>query len=433
MIQENFLYFLWKYQYFNTQDLRTVDGDSISIESTGFRNDFAGPDFKEARIRIDGMQWVGSVEMHVKASDWFRHGHQTDENYHNVVLHVVWEADRVVLQPDGKAIPTLALQPLVKPEVLRRYTAMVDTTAKIPCHDSLLKVKAITRLSMIERVLVSRIQDKAENFNYLLEANNNDWEETAYQWLVKGFGFKTNADNMLSLALSLPLKVLQKHRNNLEQIEALLFGQAGFLDVEIKDDYPEKLQREYRFLRNKYGLKNRVHYNDWHFTRVRPSNYPTVRLSQLAVLIQRFPHIFRFFAEIRDFKSVMVDLEVKQSTYWQEHYAVDKPASRKIGGIAKASRENLIINTTVPFLATLAKAHDKHEYLENALNLLVGIPSERNHITDLWVNYGWNVSSAFDSQGLIQLYDHYCTRKRCVDCAIGMELIKGSKALMVVE
>ncbi len=140
MIQENFLYFLWKYQYFNTQDLRTVDGDSISIESTGFRNDFAGPDFKEARIRIDGMQWVGSVEMHVKASDWFRHGHQTDENYHNVVLHVVWEADRVVLQPDGKAIPTLALQPLVKPEVLRRYTAMVDTTAKIPCHDSLLKV-----------------------------------------------------------------------------------------------------------------------------------------------------------------------------------------------------------------------------------------------------------------------------------------------------
>jgi len=423
VIQENFLYFLWKYQYFNTQSLTTVEGESLSIEKTGYRNDFAGPDFKEACIRIDGMQWMGSVEMHVKASDWFRHGHQGDENYHNVILHVVWEADKVVLQSDGKPIPTVALQPLVKPEVLKRYMNMVDTSERIPCHESFLKVKTITRLSMVERVLVSRIQGKAATFDQLLKGNSNDWEETAYQWLAKGFGFKTNADNMLSLAQSLPLKLLHKHRNNPEQVEALLFGQAGFLDVDIKDDYPERLQREYRFLRNKYGLKNRVHYNDWHFARVRPTNYPTVRLSQLAAFVISFPHIFRFFAEISDFQSVMNDLEVQQTDYWQSHYAVDKATKRKIGALAKASRENLIINATVPFLAALAKAQDKDQYLEKALHLLAGIPSERNHITEMWVNYGWNVSSAFDSQGLIQLYNHYCSEKRCIDCSIGMELI----------
>lgn len=425
MIQENFLYFLWKYQYFNAQSLSTVEGELIAVESVGFRNDFAGPDFKEARIRIAGMKWVGSVEMHVKASDWFRHGHQSDENYHNVILHVVWEADRAVLQADGKPIPTLALQPLVKAEVLNRYLRMVDTRERIPCHNSLKKVKAITRLSMVERVLVSRIQGKAETFNHLLNANGQDWEETAYQWLASGFGFKTNADNMLSLAQSLPLKILQKHRNNPEQIEALFFGQAGFLDVEIKDDYPGRLQREYRFLKNKYGLKNRVHYNDWHFARVRPSNYPTLRLSQMVSFVLTFPHIFRFFAEVTDFKSVMDDLEVHQSEYWQSHYAIDKPSNRKLGALAKGARQNLIINTTVPFLAALAKAHDRHEHLETALNLLAGIPAERNHITELWTGYGWNVSSAFDSQGLIQLYNHHCAEKRCVDCAIGAELIRG--------
>lgn len=424
MIQEIFLYFLWKYQYFNTRELVTVEGEPLIVDAVGFRNDFAGPDFKEAKLRIGGMQWMGSVEMHVKASDWYRHGHQEDDNYDNVILHVVWEADRAVLRSDGQVIPTLTLQPLVKPEVLRRYESMVDSPDKIPCHDSYKSVKAITRLSMLERVLVSRIQDKAAIFNRLLEDNHQDWEETAYQWLMKGFGFKTNADNMLSLAQSLPLRILQKHRNQPQQVEALLFGQAGLLDVEIKDDYPEKLQREYRFLKNKYGLKNRVHYNDWHFSKVRPSNYPTIRLAQLAALLIKFPHIFSFFSEIINFKAVMKDLEVEQSDYWQAHYAIDKPAGRKPGLLSKSARENLVINTTTPFLAALSTARDDQSYLETALNLLTSIPAERNHITELWAGYGWNISSAFDSQGLIQLYNHFCAQKRCIDCAIGIELVR---------
>lgn len=423
MIQEAFLYFLWKYQYFNTKELTTTSGESVSVQSIGIRNGFAGPDFKEARVTIDGMRWVGAVEMHVRSSDWFRHGHQHDANYDNVVLHVVWEDDKPVLLTDGSVIPTIALQGLVKPEVLRRYRHMVESPSKIPCDQSLKKVKAITRLSMVERVLVSRIQEKATVFSGLLEGHENDWEETAYQWLARGFGFKTNAENMLELAASLPLKVLQKHRNQPHQIEALLFGQAGFLDVDMSDQYPLILKKEYLFLKSKYGLKNKVHYNSWHFSKVRPNNYPTIRLAQLAALITKFPHIFSFFSEIKDFSSFMKDLEVEQSDYWTSHYAIDKPAKRAIGTLSKSARENLIINTTVPFLAAFAKTRDSPAQLEKALNLLAGIPAERNHITELWQRYGWNVSSAFDSQGLIQLYNQYCTQKRCIECSIGLELI----------
>lgn len=426
MIQETFLYFLWKHQYFNTKDLQTTSGQTVSVESTGVRNDFGGPDFKEARVTIDGIQWVGAVEMHIHSSDWFRHGHQHDKNYENVVLHVVWEYDKPIPLADGTAIPTIALKGLVKPEVLRRYEGMIDSRSKIPCDQSLNKVKAITRLATLERVLISRIQSKAADFNDLLEANQKDWEETAYQWLARGFGFKANADNMLELARSLPLKVLQKHRNQQQQVEALLFGQAGFLDVEIKDEYPAALQKEYRFLRNKYGLKNRVHYNSWYFSRVRPNNYPTIRLAQLAAMITRFPHIFSFFSEVTDLNTVINDMSIRQSVYWTSHYAVDKPSKRMIGVLSRATKDNLIINTTVPFLAALAKARDNHAHLEKALNLLAGIPAEKNHITNLWLSYGWNVSSAFDSQGLIQLYNDYCTKKRCIECGIGLELISKS-------
>ena len=424
MIQKTFLYFLWKYQYFNTKDLTCTNGSTVIVQQTGVRNDFAGPDFKEAKVTIDGIQWAGAVEMHVRSSDWFVHGHQHDENYENVVLHVVWEHDREVVMPDGTLIPTLVLKELVKPEVLRRYQYIIESESKIPCDQSFSKVKAITRLSMVERVVVTRIQAKADIFTSLLEENQNDWEETAYQWLVKGFGFKTNAENMLLLAQSIPLKVLQKHRHQPNQIEALLFGQAGFLDVELKGGYPIRLEREYQFLKKKYGLEKKVRYNDWHFTRVRPNNYPTIRLAQLTMLIVKFPHIFRFFSEVTDFNSVIEDLEIEQSDYWRSHYAIDKAAKRSVGGLSRATKENLIINTTVPFLTAFSKARDNPDYLDKALNLLTGIPSEQNHITELWQRYGWNVSSAFDSQGLIHLYNEYCTKKRCVNCAIGLELIR---------
>lgn len=424
MFPEAFLHFVWQYQYFNTKHLMLHSGEELKIMQLGHHNHFAGPDFKEALIEIQNIQWFGSVEVHIKSSDWYAHKHQSDENYDNVILHVVWENDRQVMNPNNEPIPTLELKGLVKPKLLERYQTLISNADPIPCSPHLSTTKSITRLSMLEKVLVERVEEKARHFNDLLIASGMNWEESAFHWLAKGFGFKTNADNMLRLAQSIPLKVLSKHTNQLFQVEALLFGQAGFLDVDVTDHYAYELQKEFRFLKAKYGLKPKVGYNEWHFSKVRPPNYPTVRIAQLASLIVTHPHIFSLFSEMETKKEAMADLDIIQSEYWCSHYAVDKKSAKLMDGISTKSKENLIVNTTIPFLATMAKYKDDGVYMEKALNLLSSTKAESNRITLLWKSLGWNVSSAFDSQGLIQLYNVYCTPKRCIECSIGLSLVR---------
>jgi hypothetical protein len=426
MFSESFLHFVWLYQYFNTDDLCLASGEKITVLKAGFHNKLAGPDFKQANIVIGGIQWHGSVEIHVISSDWYAHKHQDDVNYESVILHVVWENNRQIVSQDGTPIPTLELKGLVKPGLLDRYEKLITNQSKIPCEDYLSKTKSITRLSMLEKVLVERLESKSNLFIKLLDANQKDWEETAYQWLAKGFGFKTNAQNMLRLAQSLPLKVIMKHSNQLFQVEALLFGQAGFLNVDVKDDYAYQLQKEYKFLKSKYSLKQSLTYNEWHFSKVRPTNYPTIRISQLAALMVTHPHIFNMFSEIQSRNDAIEKLDVLQSDYWCTHYAIDKKSSQRFTGVSISTKENLIVNTAIPFLAALANQKDNSEYIDRALNLLSGIKAERNHITDLWKSLGWNVSSAFDSQGLIQLHNDYCQHKRCIECNIGVSLVRNS-------
>lgn len=424
MFPESFLHFVWKFQYYNTESLKLVSGEELNVLKTGFHNHLAGPDFKEAHVEIAGISWHGSVEIHVVASDWYAHQHQHDANYENVILHVVWESDRQILASDGKPIPTLALKGLVKPGLLDRYEKLISNQSKIPCADSLNQSKSITRLSMLEKVLVERMEVKSHLFINLLEANQRNWKETAYQWLAKGFGFKTNADNMLRLAQSIPLRVIEKHSNQIFQVEALLYGQAGFLNVDINDDYAYQLQKEYRFLQSKYSLKQTLTYNEWHFSKVRPTNYPTVRIAQLAALLVTYPHIFSFFSEIESRNQAIESLDVLQSEYWCTHYAIDKKSLVRLNGISNTSKENIIINTAIPFLSALARYKDNTIYIDRALNLLSGIKAEKNHIIDLWKSLGWNVSSAFDSQGLIQLHNDYCLPKRCIECNIGISLVR---------
>lgn len=424
MLSESFLHFIWRYQYFNSTELKLASGESLKIIKPGNHNHLAGPDFKEARIEIDSITWYGSVEIHTKSSEWLIHGHKGDPNYDNVVLHVVWQNDKAVLNEQGSPIPTLELKGLVKPGVLNRYRKLLESTEPVHCSQYLSQIKNITRLSMVERVLVERLETKAASFFQVLEKNGNDWENAAFQWLARGFGFKTNAENMQLLAESLPLKVLLKHSNHLFQVEALLFGQAGLLNVDVKDNYAYQLQKEYSFLKTKYGLKQYLSYNQWHFSKVRPPNYPTIRIAQLAALLVTQPHVFTFFSEMEETKQAINDLDILQSNYWCSHYAIDKPTTKILGGLSKASRENLIINTAVPFLAALAKYKDDTSHLDKALSLLTHLKSENNHITDTWKGIGWNVSSAFDSQGLIQLYNVYCKQKRCIECTIGVSLVR---------
>jgi hypothetical protein len=422
MLPESFLHFIWRYQYYNTDKLSLKSGESLRINNLGFHNHLAGPDFKEAHIEIDGIRWHGSIEIHVVASDWYAHQHQDDPNYENVILHVVWESDKEVYTVDGN--PTLVLKGLVKPGLLDRYQNLISNQLQVPCADYLSQTKSITRLSMLEKVLVERLEVKSALFIDLLKSNQQNWEETAYQWLAKGFGFKTNAENMLRLAQSLPSKIIDKHANRLFQVEALLYGQAGFLNVDVKDEYAYQLQKEYKFLQAKYGLKQALSYNEWHFSKVRPSNYPTVRIAQMAALLVTYPHIFSFFSEIENRNEAIDKLDVLQSDYWCTHYAIDKKSAKRLNGISDKSKENLIVNTAIPFLAALSKYKDEPMFLDRALNLLSGIKAESNHITDLWKSLGWNVSSAFDSQGLIQLHNDYCNSKRCIECNIGISLVR---------
>ncbi|RKQ49233.1 uncharacterized protein DUF2851 [Roseivirga pacifica] len=422
-MQESFLHYIWKNQLFNKRQLQTVAGQPIEILHSGFHNLHAGPDFKEAKLSIDGLQWVGAVEIHVKSSDWYAHNHQTDENYDGVVLHVVFEHDKEVLDQHGNAIPTLLLKGLIKPGVLKRYEALMLQPAKVLCESQLKNVRVITRLSMLERALVERINQKSAMVLALLEQNNGSWDETAYQWLARGMGFKTNAEQMLCLAQSVPIKFINKH-HQLRQKEALLFGASGLLNVDLNDSYANGLKEEYLFLKQKYNLKEGLSYNEWHFARVRPANYPTIRIPQLAALLAKHSQLFQLFIEAEEIKNLQKQLQVETAEYWSAHHRFDAASSRKVNGLSKSSINNLIINVTVPLLGAYARYTANDTYMEQAVNLLSAMPKEQNSIVKQWQDLGWNVSSAFDSQGLLQLYRFYCSNSQCIACNIGAELIK---------
>ena len=424
MIQESFLHFIWQNQYFNTGKLFTQFGDPLIIESAGVHNGFAGPDFKEAKIRINDVLWAGAVEIHIRSSDWYAHGHQKDANYENVVLHVIYELDKKVVDRHGNELPSLELKGLIKPKVFERYQRMLEAShSTVNCSKSFSGVKPIVRLGMLEKALISRLEAKSVMVRELLEENNFSWEETAYQWLARGFGFKANAAPMLSLAKSVPSRLLRKH-HDLKQIEALLFGASGLLNIEVKSPYLHELKEEYLFLKAKYDIKEKTDFSQWHFARVRPGNYPTTRIAQFAALLCKHQNIFTLFTEFENAKTLEQKLTGLQPSYWQTHYMPDKKSKKKISTLTPKAKYNLLINTTAPLLAAFAKQQDKTQPLEKALNLLSALPAEENHITREWKTLGWNVSSAFDSQGLIQLYNEYCSKKRCIECNIGVSIVR---------
>lgn len=423
MIQESFLHFVWQNQYFNSRSLSTHHKEPIQILKVGYHNQLAGPDFKEAELKINGIRWAGSVEIHFKSSDWYRHKHQGDQKYDNVILHVVYDHDQEVYTSDGNIIPTLKLKGIIKPKVLERYQLITENQDIVPCEKQLQTTKVITRLTMLEKVLVGRLQSKAEAVTNLLKSNNYDWEETAYQWLARGLGFKTNAESMEELTKLLPVKVLHK-QSSLHQYEALLFGLSGLLSIDVKDEYLVSLKSEFKYLSNKYDLKRSLTYNQWHFSGVRPSNYPTIRIAQLAALLYEHQNIFSLFTAFESPEDLIDKLQSNQSEYWQSHVVPDKACKLKIRALTKAAKQNLLINTTVPLLVAFSKYKDKPESLGKALNLLMTLPKEENSITRKWSNIGWNVVSAFDSQGLIELYNNFCALKKCASCNIGAELIK---------
>lgn len=419
---ESFLHYIWQFQYFKKDELKTSAGEVLQIFQPGMRNSNAGPDFEEAKIKIGKLEWRGSIEIHIKASGWNDHHHSEDQAYEKVILHVVWENDKPIKRTDGTAMPTLELKNRVDPALWNRYKKLFTSVDSIPCANHWRQISDIVKLSMLEKTVVQRLELKAKGVMELLEKNNNDWEETCYQLVFKNFGFKVNAEPMLQLARALPYKILLKHPT---QLEALLLGQAGFLDKAKEDEYVVALKHEYALLGKKYGLaEKQLNAVQWKFLRLRPGNFPTIRLAQLAALFTAHKNLFSKILETKTHKSITHLLDVEQSAYWQQHYQVGKKSKVKIPGIGKASIENVVINTVAPLLTAYGMAHDDELFIDRAVELLQGIPAENNKIVREWAELGYKVKSAFDSQGFIELYNSFCLKRRCLECAIGSTIIK---------
>lgn len=414
---EKLLQYIWQFQYFNKSELLTSAGEKLQIIFPGKLNTNQGPDFTNAQIKIDNTTLVGSIELHLKASQWNEHGHSNDANYKNVILHVVFENDL-----SQSSVPVLELQPRISNLLLDRYTALMNASSFIPCTNAVSEVKEITWLSWKERLLAERLTRKSSIVFKFLEENNAHWEETFWWMLARNFGMKVNTEAFESMARTIPVNLLAKHKHQIHQLEALLFGQAGLLNETFTEDYPKLLQREYLFLKKKYDL-NPIH-NRVHFLRMRPGNFPTIRLSQLAGLIQNSAHLFSKVLEIEKLPEVKKLFDVTANDYWYYHYRFDEASSFKKKTIGKDMIDNVIINTIVPVLFAYGLYHKEENYKNKAILWLEDLPAETNSITKGFADLKLYSQSAFDSQSFIELKTQYCDNKHCLQCAIGNVLLK---------
>ena len=425
-MSESFLHYLWQFQYFDKKDLCTTAGETIQIFNPGMRNGHAGPDFYNARVKIGDMEWVGSIEVHVNASGWFEHNHDTDQAYENVVLHVVWKSDKSVRRTDGTLLPAIELKSRVNEKLLLNYKKLVNSPEAIPCASAWQDMRDITRISMLDKALSYRLENKSKAVLETYARNGNDWDETCYQMLCSNFGFKVNADPFRQLSQSLPYKFLLKHSDKLYQIEAMLFGQAGFLDDDkSNDEYFGLLQREYKLLAQKYQLsEKKLNRAQWRFLRLRPANFPTIRIAQLASLLHDQKNIFSKFITASTYNDLLALFAVSQSDYWLHHYQFGDEITAEIAPFGAMSADNVIINTVVPLLAAYGRLRDEQEYVDRAVHILQHTPGESNAITRQWSTLGLSARTAFDSQACIELHNNFCLKRRCLDCNIGVALLK---------
>ncbi|MEM9391309.1 MAG: DUF2851 family protein [Bacteroidota bacterium] len=423
-MQEAFIHFVWKHQYFNKGALTTTEGLAANVLKPGSYNTDAGPDFKEAKVIIDGLEWRGSIEIHHRSSDWVVHGHTKDKAYNNVILHVVWLHDKAVKRSDGTEIPTLEIANRVEPALINSYKGLMNSLWPIPCVDQLAGVEGVVFSSMIDKIAVERLDEKASLATDVFYSIANDWENTAFRLLAKNFGFKTNAEQFQRLAELVPAKLLKKHSDNITQLEALLFGQAGFLDSRPQDEYQAGLQAEHQFLKYKYDLPEPMSEFQWKFMRLRPANFPTLRIAQLAGVMQHQQGLFSRVKEIKNENDLKALFGSYTSDYWCKHYRFGKEAKGKVSEMGLSSIQNIGINTVAPLLAAYGKLHDQQQYMNQSIELLQSLRSESNRITKLWHGLGIKSASSFESQGLIQLYNNYCSKKQCLRCNVGVKLLQ---------
>lgn len=415
---ERLLQYIWQFQYFNRSSLTTSEGDVLEILVPGRLNKDQGPDFLDAQIRINTTVFAGTIELHLRTAQWQAHGHHTDANYRNVILHVVYEHDEEVLS----AIPVLELQSRIPGVLLEQYNQWMQTGIFIPCEASIVYVPQLNWLSWKDRLLAERLTRKSDAILLLLEESGRHWEETCWRLLARNFGMPVNADAFEAIGRSLPVRILARHREQLHQLEALLLGQAGLLQAPFKEDYPKLLQREYFFLKKKYGLQPVL--IPVHFLRMRPPNFPTLRLAQLAVLLQSHARLFPFLLESDDLPVLRRQLTVVANEYWHRHYLPDEESRFRKKILGKDMVDNLVVNTVVPLLFAYGRYRKEERFQERAMQWLSLTGAESNTIVKGFSQLDVAVASAFDSQALIELKTKYCDRRYCLQCGVGHALLR---------
>ncbi|HRO42176.1 MAG TPA: DUF2851 family protein [Flavipsychrobacter sp.] len=420
-MNEMLFQFIWQYSLYNPVGLQTTNGEAITVIHPGKRHTNAGPDFEEARIKIGDTILVGNVELHIKTSDWNKHHHSSDQKYQNIILHVVYKDD--VAKEEG-FFEKMELEQHIPDYVIKQYTNLIQTTQPIACARQLTKVNSIVKESWLNRLLAERWEQKLKDWTDTLEQSAGDWRNLLYWRMAANFGFKVNATPFLMLARSLPVNILAKHKESMMQIEALLFGQAGMLDSDFEEAYPNELKKEYQYLKQKYKLQP-IAAHLWRFMRMRPPNFPTVRIAQFAGLVHKSLHLFSQIVEKGTAKEVYPLLQVTASAYWTNHYRFDEIQKRAYPkALGADSIDNIIINTIAPVQFLYAHYHGTAANQESALQLLSSVNAESNNIVAIWNEHNWMPENAAQSQALIQLFNNYCSNKRCLECSIGLGIIK---------
>lgn len=418
-MNEKLLQFIWRFQIYNSIALTTIQQEPLKILHPGIWNKDQGPDFKLGRIELNGQHWIGNIELHVHTSDWILHQHDHDPNYQNVILHVVWQHDLT-----DHPLPVLELASKVPHLLLTKYQSWSLNTSFISCSKNTTQLSDQVVYPFLSWLSSKRMQQKCAAVIQLVDSLSGDWEEAFWRQLARCFGHKVNADSFERMAENLPYKILLRHQHNLKQLEAMIFGQAGLLHSSIEDEYAVLLHKEFVFLRKKYDLRKNVF--PLYFLRMRPVNFPTIRLAQLAALIHQHPDLFRKIKEIKEVKEIKSFLKIEISAYWKDHFRFGEKTAHQPKCIGDGLMEKLIVNTILPFLRAYHLKRGKVSDLERLEHWPLEMRTENNSIVSGYSKLGWIARNMQESQGLIELKTAYCDQLRCLDCAIGRHLLRQS-------
>jgi hypothetical protein len=431
VVPEAFLHSIWRFKLFKLEALCSSSGEKIQMLHGGTQNLSAGPDFFNAKIKIGNQLWVGNVEMHVKSSDWYAHKHERDPNYDNVILHVVWEYDVPIFRKNNEEISTLILQNFVLSETLENFKELFRKKQRwILCEKDISSISSLYMRAWLTRLYTERLERKTEEIAVLLSATKNNWEAVLFVLLAKNFGTVLNGGAFLNMARSFDFSVLRKLQKKESGIETLLMGQAGFFEKNVEDAHFIACRNEYRYLQKKFCLQP-VFNKQFQFFRTRPSNFPTLRISQLAELYQGHPHLFSEVLQRASLEEFYDLLQTSASEYWDTHYVFGSPSKKRRKKISKSFVDLLVVNTVVP-LKFAYGFFQKSSSFEGLEILIQSVKPESNSIIEHFKNLGVEVLSALESQSLLELKNHYCDSKKCLECSIGIKILKETSENIVV-